>query len=472
MFNNTTLVYNLSITLQLYTRVQGEELQILKRNRTELEDRLSSYIMDAVRNRKIKDIKTRAMTNLKDYFHTQKITQILNYNCPLSTLSDSELYHITLLMKDSGYDEDLSEWFTDSEINEATKNRFAATEDYSEAVTFKDMRFNGNEDKPQWVGFISYQDIAKMFEGGVFNYNFATQRKARVVKIWDRTERIATINNKNVSEITKEVLLGKFEENTITLNVRITDGEVYMYNPDNGDLTIDLNTTLVDTIDGYHRINGIYKAWLKDKNIKGMMTILIKHIDTPQARYFIAQEAKGTLNNQGDVRYYDVNSNMAKVINNINADDNANNVLFNRITMGTDAENTLIFYEVFANVMEMTWWETLNKSNTREIRRISDYLVEFYSVIYEELIDKCGVDKIDDLKETGLLDQMFISGLLIPAFKMYVENGKIVDKKIDKIIDRLYSKMKNSELKEYTYVDKDNNNEIADYKKAWTKIII
>lgn len=445
----------------------------MRRDRELLEMQLSVAIMDAARDRKIKDIKTKAISDLKDYFYPQKITQILNYSCPLSTLTSNELYHIVLLMKDSKYiDIDMSDWFTDSEISDATKDKIAITEDYSGSVTFKDMRFNGNEDKPQWVGFISYQDIAKMFEGGVFNYNFATQRKAKVVKIWDRTERIATISNKNVEEIAKEVLREKFEENTITLNVRMTENEVYLYNPDSGDLTIDLNTTLVDTIDGYHRINGIYKAWLQNKNIKGMMTILIKHIDTPQARYFIAQEAKGTLNNQGDVRYYDVNSNMAKVINNINVDDNENNVLFNKIAMGSDAENTLIFYEVFANVMEMIWWETLNKAGAREVRKISNYLVEWYGSIYEELMNKYKVEKIDELKDTGLLDQMLMAGLLIPAFKMYIENGKIVDAKLDRVIERLYSKAKLDELKEYAYNDKDNGQEVNDYKKAWTKIIV
>lgn len=445
---------------------------IMKRNRTELENELALGIQKIHESRKIKDVKSVAMTQLRKYFYHQKILQILNYGVPFSTLSDSELYHIGLLLSDCKIlNIDLSEYFTDDEITYAVNDTITFLRDYSREVTFKNMQFNGDEDKQEYVGFISYEDIAVMFEGGVFNYNFATQRRAKIIKIRNKTERIATINTRNVNQIKEEVLRGRFEGNTITLNIRPTPEEVFLYSPTNGDLTIDLRTTFIDTIDGYHRINGIHKAWKENKHVKGSMIILIKHVDIPQARYFIAQEAKGTLNNQDDVRYYDMSSNMAKLISDINKYTNPNNILNGKITTGNDFDKTMIFYEVFAQSMDIAWAKTLNKASSLTLLSIKEFICDFYSMMYELFVKKHKVSSFEELSGTRLLDQMFMSGLLIPAHKMYNENdGAISVDGMKNIADRLYRKLETKDIYDYSYTDKDNEEEMDTYIKSWKKV--
>lgn len=442
----------------------------MKRNREELETELAFAITNTHVTRRSKEIKIIAETELKKYFYPQKIIQILNKNVPVSTLTQNELYNLALFLnKVNALKLDLSEYFHPEEMTAAINDTVTILRDYSRSVTFRDMKSNGNEVKEQFVGFLTYQEIAVMFEGGVFNYNFATQRKAKYVKIGTRVEKIATINNTNVQEIEAEVLKGKFEENTITLNIRPSKEEGYIYNPSTGDLTVDLTKTKIDTIDGYHRINGIYRAWLKNKNIKGSMILLIKNIDIPQARYFIGQEAKGTLNNKDDMELYDSTSNLAKLIYDINRYPNETNILFNRISDGNDTENALIYYDVFFQSMKLAWAEKLNETDIMELSCIKDFICEFYAFIYYWFKKKHKVDEIDDLKDTMLLDQMFMSGLLFPAHKMYESNNGIVDKDVvKKIADRLYNKLDDTR---YSYNDKDNFSEFSEYVKVWEGVI-
>lgn len=440
----------------------------MRRNREELQDKITFAIKDIHRMGDAEKIKKLASTKLNKYFSEAKILQILNDSIPLASLTEEELYNVSLFVKDSGYTNvDLQEFFDNDEASRAVNTFRTADYNYDKEVVFGNMQYNGDELKPQWVGFISYQDIAKMFEAGVFNYNFATQRKAKMIKVRNRVERIATINNKNVQEIKNEVLRNKFEYNTITLNIRPSENDSYLYNPSTLELMVDLVATCIDTIDGYHRINGIYQAWLKNNNISGSMILLIKNIDIPQARYFIAQESKGTLNNQSEMKIYDMDTNIAKLITGINQD--YTNVLGGRISTGNNTNNPLVYYEIFRHIMELSWGEKLNTVSPIELINIKDYISNFYTVTYELIMKKFKVNNIDEIDDNLSIDMMFLSGWLFPALKIYEENdGKIDLEKIKKIISKIDWSAEDSK---FTYENSNDSYEVDTYVKAWSRII-
>lgn len=387
-------------------------------------------------------------------------------------LSDSELYNISLFLVDNKYlDVKLSDYFSDKEMSEAVSNVADLINEYEDKVVFRNVEFNGDEIKPQFVGFISYQDIAKMYEAGVLNYNFATQRKAKIIKYRNKVERIPSINERNVAEIKQEVLDGLFEENTITLNIRPTGDDLYSYDDEVRKLEIN-EDSLIDVIDGYHRITAIYDAWKINKNIKGKMALLIKNIRIDRARYFIRQESKGTLNNQEEMRLYDSSSNLAKLINDINTNSNSNNILFNKITSGNNNENTLIIYDIFALSMDRAWTERLSKTSSRELLKIRNFICDFYSIAYDCILEKFNITTLEELKtieDNVALDPMFMSGFLFPALKMYEENdGQIDDNTIEKMVNKLnYNMVDNN----YTYENQNDEFEINRYIKTWKNVI-
>lgn len=387
-------------------------------------------------------------------------------------LTDSELYNISLFLVDNSYLKlDLSDYFTDEEMSRAVSEVADLINEYEDKVAFRNVVYNEDEIKPQYTGFISYQDIAKMYDAGVLNYNFATQRKAKIIKYRNRVERIPTINEHNVSEIKKEVLEGLFEENTVTLNIRPTSDNLCHYDADTRKLEIS-EDALIDVIDGYHRITAIHDAWKINKNIKGRMVLLIKNISIDKARYFIRQESKGTLNNQEEMRLYDSSSNLAKLINDINTNSNSTNILFGRITSGNNTENTLIIYDIFAHTMDKAWAEKLSKTNIRELMKIRSFICDFYSITYEWIMEKFKVDELDKLKTISdniTLDPMFMSGFLFPAAKMYEENnGQLDMDSIEKMVNKInYGTSDNN----FTYENQSDSYEMNRYVKAWSNVI-
>lgn len=444
----------------------------MRRDREELINQILFAITDIHASGDVIKVQNRATSKLNKYFTRKKIIQILNKSLSLAMLSDSEIYNISRFLVDNKYlDINLSEYFTDEEMTKAVSEVVNLINEYEERVVFKDVVFNDDEIKPQFTGFISYQDIAKMYEAGVLNYNFATQRKAKIIKYRNRVERIPSVNEQNVSEIKEDVTKGLFEENTITLNIRPTGDNLYNYNPETKRLEINTDA-LIDVIDGYHRISGIHDAWKANKNIKGKMVLLIKNISIDKARYFIRQESKGTLNNQEEMRLYDSSSNLAKLINDINTNSNSTNILFNKITSGNNTENTLIIYDIFAYVMDKSWTKKLSKTSIRELMKITNFICDFYSIAYECIMEKFSVKEIEQLKDIEnniSLDPMFMSGLLFPAVKMYEENNGNIDiDSIEKMVNKINYELVDND---YTYENQNEDYQINRYIKAWTNVI-
>lgn len=441
----------------------------MKRDRKYLDEAVFFTIMDVHRKGKNKSVMVKAKDELKDYFSNNRIIQIFNGNVPIAVLNELELYNVSdFLLRHELLKIDLSEYYHKEEMDAAVNSKSQIEYDSSNGVVFKDMEFNENELKPQWVGFISYQEIGSMFDAGIFNYNFATQRKAKVLTIRNQTERIATVNQENVDAICDEVLKGKFEENMLTLNIRIGEGERYLYDPDGKDLWIP-DGIEIDTIDGYHRICGIHKAWKQNKNIKGKMVLLIKHISAAQAKYFIAQEAKGTINAQEDMKIYDSSGNMYKLINEINKNSNDNNIFFNNIDIDESVQNPIVYYDPYATVMNLAWGEELSRANMLDLYDIRDFICDFYSLVYQIYMKKYKVEKLEELEGENILNQTFISGLLFPAYNLYVKNNGQID--IDAIRKMVNNTIKLDRIEEYVYKDSTNKFEFNPYVDKWKSIL-
>lgn len=441
----------------------------MKRDRKYLDEAVFFAIMNVHRKGKNKSVMIKAKEELKDYFSSNRVIQIFNGNAPIAVLDELELYNVSdFLLRHELLKIDLSEYYHKEEMDAAVNSKVQTEYDSSNGVIFNDIEFNDNELKPQWVGFISYQEIGAMRDAGVFNYNFATQRRSTVITIGNQTERIATINQRNVDAICDEVLKGKFEENMLTLNIRMGDGERYLYDPDRKELWIP-NGVEVDTIDGYHRICGIHKAWKQNKNIKGKMVLLIKHISAAQAKYFIAQEAKGTINALEDMKIYDSSSNMYKLINEINKNSNENNIFFNKIGIDESVQNPIVYYEPYADAMNSAWGEKLSKVNMLELYEIRDFICNFYSLVYQIYMRKYKVEKLEDLEGENVLNQTFISGLLFPAYNLYERNNGQID--VDAIRRMVNTTINLNKFEEYTYKDSKSKFEIDPYRDKWKSVL-
>ena len=436
-------------------------------NREDLQNRVEMAISDIHKLNIAKQIRERMLFQLKEYFDSNKTLQILNKMIPIQTLSENELINLCMFLRRNGI---LSinpiDYWTELEQTTASNDRIKINQ-YSNIQTLNlqnVLKIDGFN--TQYVTQLSYEQLANLLNVGLISYNFATQRRARVIKVRNRVERVASINMENVQAIKNEILNGTFQTNTITLNIRATGKEMFSYSSENMTLSIPISEdNSIDCIDGYHRLKAIQLAYSENKNINGSMIVSIKNLTIEQARHFILQESKGTLNNQHELELYDMSGNIAKLIHEINSYNNKNNILYNSITSENNDVNTLIFYDVFAEILRLSFGDLLNEADTIELYKLKQFIVDTYSIAYSLICKRFNVNTVREL--TGVaVDQMVMSGFLFVAYEMYVSNNKEVDvQKLEKIVRKI--DFNDDKL---TYTNFNDKYDVNRYVKAWTKL--
>ena len=436
-------------------------------NREDLQNRVEIAISDIHKLNMAKQIKERMLFQLKEYFDTNKTLQILNKMIPIQTLSENELINLCTFLRRNGIlNINPSEYWTEIEQTTASNDRIKINK-YSNIQTLNlqnVLKIDGFN--TQYVTQLSYEQLANLLNVGLISYNFATQRRARVIKVRNRVERVASINMDNVQAIKNEILNGTFQTNTITLNIRATGKEMFSYSSENMSLSIPISEdNSIDCIDGYHRLKAIQLAYGENNNIKGSMIVSIKNLTVEQARYFIIQESKGTLNNQHDIELYDMSGNIAKLTHEINTYNNKNNILYNSITSENNNANTLIFYDTFAEILRLSFGDLLNEADTIEIYKLKQFIVDVYSIVYSLICKRFNVNSVQEL--TGLpADQMFMCGFLFVAHEMYVTNNNEVDvQKLEKIVRKI-----DFDDDRLTYTNFNDKYDVNRYVKAWIKL--
>ena len=436
-------------------------------NREDLQNRVEMAISDIHKLNIAKQIRERMLFQLKEYFDSNKTLQILNKMIPIQTLSENELINLCMFLRRNGIlNINPSDYWTEIEQTTASNDRIKMNQ-YSNIQTLNlqnVLKIDGFN--TQYVTQLSYEQLANLLNVGLISYNFATQRRARVIKVRNRVERVASINMENVQAIKNEILNNTFQTNTITLNIRATGKEMFSYSSENMALSIPIGEdNSIDCIDGYHRLKAIQLAYGENNNIKGSMIVSIKNLTIEQARYFILQESKGTLNNQHELELYDMSGNIAKLIHEINSYNNKNNILYNSITSKNNDVNTLIFYDVFAEILQLSFGDLLNEADTIELYKLKQFIVDIYSIAYSLICKRFNVNTVREL--TGLpIDQMFMCGFLFVAHEMYTSNNKEVDvQKLEKIVRKI--DFNDDKL---TYTNFNDKYDVNRYVKAWTKL--
>ena len=436
-------------------------------NREDLQNRVEIAISDIHKLNMVKQIRERMLFQLKEYFDSNKTLQILNKMIPIQTLSENELINLCMFLRRNGIlNINPSEYWTELEQTTASNDRIKMNQ-YSNIQTLNlqnVLKIDGFN--TQYVTQLSYEQLANLLNVGLISYNFATQRRARVIKVRNRVERVASINMENVLAIKNEILNGTFQTNTITLNIRATGKEMFSYSSENMALSIPIGEdNSIDCIDGYHRLKAIQLAYGENNNIKGNMIVSIKNLTIEQARYFIIQESKGTVNNQHDIELYDMSGNVAKLIHEINTYNNKNNILYNSITSKNNDVNTLIFYDVFAEILQLSFGDLLNEADTIELYKLKQFIVDVYSIAYSLICKRFNVNTVREL--TGVaVDQMLMCGFLFVAHEMYVSNNKEVDvQKLEKIVRKI-----DFDDDKLTYTNFNDKYDVNRYTKAWIKL--
>ena len=175
------------------------------------------------------------------------------------------------------------------------------------------LKFNcfiRNDTSDDYLGRLSYKDIYLYRKNGLLFYNLETQRASETITIGAEglTLRKMKINYKNVDQIAELMLKGEYEPDTLIFNSRLIDKKEMQFKEDviseeynlcnitiKPDYDVDSKSqTVVDILDGMHRILGICKAVeiYKDRTgkwLEGYMPVRLVVRDTKAAKRIVAQ---------------------------------------------------------------------------------------------------------------------------------------------------------------------------------------
>lgn len=266
----------------------------------------------------------------------------------------------------------------------------------------------------QWIGVLSSQQLGRLYNNGRILYRPETQRGLRVIKNEDSILYRIDYNVDAINNIADLILKGEFIPNTITLNVLQDGDDVVLYDLSETTLKIG-ETSEINVVDGFHRSYGLLKALAINPNLELNWEIRLVNWDVDKAKRFIYQEDyKTPLRKE-----YKESINQAKLENIVakNLNEAPQNEMQFKIATDANAIAHNRAYVMF-NTMAEAVRNNFEIKSQRDVRKITEYLVEFFNELVGLHIDEFNNPAKSQNKSFITVPNMFI-GYITLAGKLY-----------------------------------------------------
>ncbi|WP_299831518.1 DNA sulfur modification protein DndB [uncultured Metabacillus sp.] len=314
--------------------------------------------------------------------------------------------------------------------------------------TFKNVVKIADDD---FICSIEASEINFLYSNGLLEYNPETQREGRQIKNKSNDEIITVpkVIEKNVKEMVELLEKNEIISSMITFNARLGTSEnefgELIYNEENKTLTI-TEGTLLDVLDGFHRINAISRALRKDPSIDAMFKLNILNYNKKRAIKYFAQMNKGQsvseshLKKMSETRYGDF---VAKQVQ-------SNSQLSGKVAAGdhiSPNSDLLVTFNTLSDGID----EIFNIENRQEALKVSEYLTEFFDTLFDLYPDEF-INNISKTREETLLNtNVMFFGYLTLAKKMNEQNVKL--NKLPKILNDIDFSRDNEMWESFNIID-------------------
>lgn len=337
-------------------------------------------------------------------------------------------------------------WFNNNELMEY--KTYMNTTEVRNTLEFK----NGIKiDDKNYVFYVPIEDIYDFIKNGLLPYKFETQREGKYKKIGNRVTRVISLNPKSVQEIAQLVKEGKYEEDMIILNALITNDNHIDYEEEkvgnaynltirpNYDITSP-NYTIVNPIDGYHRIMGYFTAQSEliseGKQVNAGLIAKVVFRTVEGARRIVDMSFKRTDTNK-DYRKAIEDNDYNKFISEL---ENECKFLKGKVATTYNEykafDGMLTHSAVLRDTLEKCM--DINVSDIGESARAIASVTETFDMLFENLIKK--YENINNLIDTRLLVDVNIFAGYLAIANILIKESKV--KKflaLEKIVEKLCS---------------------------------
>lgn len=371
-----------------------------------------------------------------------------NYSMPINVASDLLTMRIdivdesiiTLFMLLSAIKSNyINLYFTDAEIKI-----------YSKQIKKQHFQFPIKWDmiqieEDQWIGKITAQELMKLRDARLINYNENTQRTLKHVVDKDFEYYQIALNRNAVNAIIDSYTNDAYIPNTITLNIP----EATDFKYQDGKLIIK-EIEAFDILDGYHRYIAMSNKYNIDKTFDYSMELRVVCFPEEKARQFIWQEDQKTKMTKVDSESFNQSNPSNQVINLINQ----NTLLRNVINRNEGAINV----GIASAMIDRLFFNTTKVINRKMIVGAKDILIKRMTAlidsdpgIYDKKWDRrftmCAFtlivnEKIEDDKLLEEINKLYEYSSS-PSYEMvFGKNGAVINTNIVTRVEKLYAEMK------------------------------
>ncbi|WP_137743352.1 DNA sulfur modification protein DndB [Robertmurraya siralis] len=360
-------------------------------------------------------------------------------NKPEDKLNDLDIRELYLFAEQiylkTGNVKDLSLelYFTDIEKDMARKYEASLySERLSFPITLSDARVI---EDGVFAVLMDIKTINELVNNQLLIYDYEIQREAVLVKGKDGSIRKKPkIVKKNVDEITEHLLKGTLSKTAPPLIWNAlprsgkTGDELY-FDPAKQELTI-LEGTELAIGDGFHRINGIKNALMKNTSIERKLLVYISNMSKKLFRAEMAQLAKATPISTVRVQEWESKRYSDSIVQQLKLESDLKDRISQTNRIKTIA-NELVSYNILADTID----EEFDISNRAESYDVGDFLVEYFNV----LVGAYSEDFLDNPSESRkislLVDNNMFVGYVTLAARLYKKGIK--PREVRKIIRQI-----------------------------------
>lgn len=316
-------------------------------------------------------------------------------------------------------------------------------------------------DDENFLGILDVKFLKKLFDADLIRYNFETQREAKYIRIKGDSQRVANINQKSVNEIADGIVKGTLASTQLTFNASVgtaDEGDELQYNAKKMELEIKKGT-MIDILDGMHRLMGSLRALEINPDIDFRFSILIKNCNTASAQRYIGEINTVNVMSKAHVDAMKALRRSDSVVKQLQRESD----LRGRISQTNrvhSRNNELVSTKILADTID----EEFKMETKTDANEVGEYLTDFFNTLIGNYSNEF-VKKVKETKEKSIINSnVMFAGYVVLAKRMREENIPL--KKLVEILDKIDFSRENKEWEDLGVI-KDNI--IADSAKKPVK---
>ena len=278
---------------------------------------------------------------------------------PLDNYDDRTIYKLSSLLIPT---KEVNSYFTPKEIKEYGKT----TKTIGKNVFPMRIKMVQIDDR-QFVGKITVEELMKLRDLQLLNYNENAQRPMKAKEFNNGVILVPMLNPKAIKEIKESYLNKTYIPNTLTLNIP-TD-ETFEYDETENELII-YQLEHFDILDGYHRFRAISDIYNLDSTFDYPMELRVVSFSDEEARQFIYQEDQKTKMRKIDSESFNQNSYSNQLIQELNK--------FSTILKGKFNANECIDPALAGRILNVSFLFGTNKITRKDIVELRNYIEQAF----------------------------------------------------------------------------------------------